>query len=198
MINFILKVRIGFIGEVISELDFKEWVVFFHHPSRGFKSQIYHNVKWATLKGVTFLSLKMIEHELNRAYRMQWWGVEHLCRSWQIYLSSPSSIFPEMVTKFWVGGGALVAKSCLSLLTPWTIAATAPLTLEFSWQDYWTGLPYPTPWDLFPTQDRTLISSISCWADSYHSRPTWEALRDRWKVWTEFQLTKLSNIMFEF
>ena len=43
------------------------------------------------------------------------------------------------------GGGGLVAKSCLTLVTPWTVACQAPLSMEFSRQQYWSGLPFPTP-----------------------------------------------------
>jgi len=32
--------------------------------------------------------------------------------------------------------------------TPWTIAHQAPLSIEFSRQEYWSGLPFSTPEDL--------------------------------------------------
>ena len=32
--------------------------------------------------------------------------------------------------------------------TPWTIAYQAPLSMEFSRQEYWNGLPFPSPGDL--------------------------------------------------
>ena len=32
--------------------------------------------------------------------------------------------------------------------TPWTITHQAPLLMGFSRQEYWSGLPYPTPGDL--------------------------------------------------
>ena len=32
--------------------------------------------------------------------------------------------------------------------TPWTIAHQAPLSMKFSRQDYWSGLPFPSPGDL--------------------------------------------------
>ena len=39
--------------------------------------------------------------------------------------------------------------SCVQLfVTPWTIACQAPLSLEFSRQEYWTGLLFSSPWDL--------------------------------------------------
>ena len=35
-----------------------------------------------------------------------------------------------------------------SLQPPWAIACEAPLSMEFSRQEYWSGLPFPTPGDL--------------------------------------------------
>ena len=32
--------------------------------------------------------------------------------------------------------------------TPWTTAYKAPLPTEFSRQEYWSGLPFPSPGDL--------------------------------------------------
>ena len=32
--------------------------------------------------------------------------------------------------------------------TPWTVAHQAPLSMGFSRQEYWSGLPRPPPWDL--------------------------------------------------
>ena len=31
---------------------------------------------------------------------------------------------------------------------PWTVAYEAPPSMEFSRQEYWSGLPFPSPWDL--------------------------------------------------
>ena len=33
-------------------------------------------------------------------------------------------------------------------VTPWTIALQAPLSIGFSRQEYWSGLPFPPPGDL--------------------------------------------------
>ena len=30
----------------------------------------------------------------------------------------------------------------------WAVAHQAPLSMEFSKQEYWNGLPFPSPWDL--------------------------------------------------
>ena len=45
-------------------------------------------------------------------------------------------------------GGGLVAKSCPTLVTPWTVARQAPLSMGFSRQEYWNGLLFPHPGDL--------------------------------------------------
>ena len=46
------------------------------------------------------------------------------------------------------GGGGLVAKLCLTLVTPWTVAHQAPLSMGFSRQEYWSGFLFPFPGDL--------------------------------------------------
>ena len=47
-----------------------------------------------------------------------------------------------------VGGSGLVAKSCPTLVTPWTVARQAPLFMGFPRQEYWSGLPFPSPGNL--------------------------------------------------
>ena len=42
----------------------------------------------------------------------------------------------------------LVVKSYPTLATPWTIARQAPLSIGPSRQEYWSGLPFPSPGDL--------------------------------------------------
>ena len=32
-----------------------------------------------------------------------------------------------------------------SFVTPWTVAHQAPLSIKFSRQEYWIGLPFPSP-----------------------------------------------------
>ena len=33
-------------------------------------------------------------------------------------------------------------------MTPWTVARQAPLSVGFSREEYWSGLPFPSPGDL--------------------------------------------------
>ena len=46
------------------------------------------------------------------------------------------------------GGGCLFTKSCPTLATLWTVARHAPLPVEFSRQEYWSGLPVPSSGNL--------------------------------------------------
>ena len=46
------------------------------------------------------------------------------------------------------GGVGLVAKLCLTLVTPMTVACPTPLSMGFSRQEYLRGLPFPSPGDL--------------------------------------------------
>ena len=45
-------------------------------------------------------------------------------------------------------GESEVAQSCPTLCNPWTVAHQAPPSMGFSRQEYWSGLPFPSPGDL--------------------------------------------------
>ena len=42
----------------------------------------------------------------------------------------------------------MCAQSCPVFATPWTVARQAPLSMGFPRQEYWSGLPFPSPGDL--------------------------------------------------
>ena len=44
--------------------------------------------------------------------------------------------------------GGLVPKLCPTLATLWTVACQTPLSMGFSRQEYWSGLPFPSLGDL--------------------------------------------------
>jgi len=44
--------------------------------------------------------------------------------------------------------------------TPQSIALEAPLSMGFSWQEHWSGLPFPSPGDL-PNPGLELESPVS-------------------------------------
>ena len=45
------------------------------------------------------------------------------------------------------GGGGVVAESCPTVATPWTVACQVPLSVGFSRQECWRRLPFPSPGD---------------------------------------------------
>ena len=46
------------------------------------------------------------------------------------------------------GVEGVVAQSCPTFATPWTVAYQASPSMGFSRQEYWIGLPFPSPGDL--------------------------------------------------
>ena len=80
-----------------------------------------------------------------------------------------------MGSRMFVGG--LVAKSCPTLATPWTVACQAPLSMGFSRQDYWRGLPCCLPGDLpdpgmEPASPASLLYCEATW-EAYSSSVNW-------------------------
>ena len=56
--------------------------------------------------------------------------------------------------------------SCVRLFaTPWTVTHQAPLSMGFSRQEYWSGLPFPSPGDLFHPgiKCKTCLLCLLCW-----------------------------------
>ena len=45
-----------------------------------------------------------------------------------------------------------VTQLCLTLAIPWTVAHKVPLSMGFSRQEYWSGLPFPSL-GIFPIQE---------------------------------------------
>ncbi|CAI9180663.1 unnamed protein product [Rangifer tarandus platyrhynchus] len=75
------------------------------------------------------------------------WGMNHLALTWAI---------------------SILALLCL-FATPWTVALQAPLFMEFSRQEYWSGLPFPPPGELLSPE--TEPGSPALQADSLPSEP---------------------------
>ena len=59
----------------------------------------------------------------------------------------------------------------------WTVAHQAPLSMEFSRQEYWSGLPFSSPGDLpSPGVKPSQVSYVSCIGRRIlYPCPTWEA-----------------------
>ena len=82
--------------------------------------------------------------------------------------------------------------SCVQLFaSPWTVVHQAPLSMGFSRQEYWSGLPFPSPGHLPAPGDWICISCIG--RRILYRWDTWEALMgkrgsdkgfaERWQLW---------------
>ena len=58
-------------------------------------------------------------------------------------------------------------------VTPWTVAQQAPLSMGFSRQEYWSGLPFPSPGDL--SDPRIELQSPALQADCLPPEPPGKA-----------------------
>ena len=60
--------------------------------------------------------------------------------------------------------------------TPWTVAHQAPLSMGFSRQEYWSGLPFPSPGDLLDLGiEFKSLTSPALTGGFFTTRATWEA-----------------------
>ena len=57
---------------------------------------------------------------------------------------------------------AKLLQSCPTLCDPWTVAHQALLSMGFSRQGYWSGLPFPPSRESFRPRDRFCVSCVSC------------------------------------
>ena len=64
----------------------------------------------------------------------------------------------------------------LLFATPWTVAHQSSLSMGFSRQEYWSGLPHPSPGDLpDPGIKRVSLMSLALAGRFFTTSTTWEA-----------------------
>ena len=64
-----------------------------------------------------------------------------------------------------------------SSATPWTIGHQTPLSMGFSRQEHWSGLPGPPPGDLSETRMEPMSpESLALSREFFTTSATWEAL----------------------
>ena len=64
-------------------------------------------------------------------------------------------------------------------VTLWTMAHQTPLSMEFSGNEYWSGLPFPPPGDLpDPGIEPASVTSPALAGKFFTTSATWEALND--------------------
>ena len=86
----------------------------------------------------------------------------------------PCSSLPFVALWVWMCARLL---SCVWLFgTPWTIACQAPLSVEFSRQEYWSGLPFPTSRILPDSGSNLSLLNLLHWQGVLYSCAAWESL----------------------
>ena len=65
-----------------------------------------------------------------------------------MHWSEQTPLYNNTRDDFTHGGGGLVTKLCPTLVTPCMVDCQAPLSVGFSRQEYWSGLPFPSLGDL--------------------------------------------------
>ena len=69
-----------------------------------------------------------------------------------------------------------VAQSCPALCSSVDCSPQAPLSTGFSRQEYWSGLPFPTPGDLpYPGSKPVSLGSVALVGGFFTISATWEA-----------------------
>ena len=83
--------------------------------------------------------------------------------------------------------------------TPWSVDRQGPLSMGFSRQEYWSGLPYPPPGNLpDPGIEPTALTSPALSGRFFTTSATWEAsntridtkiiLKQQHKTWIMFRI----------
>ena len=100
------------------------------------KKKKRNGIKETTVRG-TFDSICANSEKLNAAlFSLSWEHVRWATRNFHHSAYGYMCVYVQ-----WVSQVRLFA-------TPWTAARQAPLSMEFSRQEYWSGLPCPSPGDL--------------------------------------------------
>ena len=98
------------------------------------------------------------------------------CLSFRIVKVGISESTSRIIIRFKWSKPGMYPKKCLVLVslshvwlfaTPWTIARQTPLSMEFSRQEYWSGLPFTSPRESSWPRDQIQVSALQ--ADSLQS-----------------------------
>ena len=133
-------------------------------------------------EGRVFLRWKEVPVRMPNA---QWGQIHQNIGDWsrERLLARPCKetrlLMPVSNLLFSAPQSVLVAQSCLTLCDPWTVAHQAPLSVGFSRQEYWSGLPFPSPGDL--ADPGIEPGSPALQADSLPSEPQRDSQRSSTK-----------------
>ena len=92
-------------------------------------------------------------------------------------LSSQLGLFKIFLYIIYVYACVLSHFSCVQLfVTPWTVACRAPMSVGLPRQEYWSGLPFPSPGDLSDSGIKPVsLTSPALEGRFFTISATWEA-----------------------
>ena len=81
-----------------------------------------------------------------------------------------------------------VTQSCLTLFAiPWTAALQAPLSMEFSSQVYWNGMPFPPPWGLLDSGVKPMApTSLALAGGFFTTEPPGKPIKNTGEILNRF------------
>ena len=90
-----------------------------------------------------------------------------------------------------------IAQSCRLFVIPWTVVYQASLSMGFSRQEYWSGLPFPSPGDLpDPGIEPSLLHCRqTLYPLSHQGSPSYGAPRKRKKKFTGLCIRPLQKVL---
>ena len=123
---------------------------------RVFSNESALRIRWPKYWSFSFNISPSNEHSGMISFRMDWFdllAVQGTLKSLLQHHSSKASILlhsafliVQLLHPFMLLLLLLSHFSCVRLcVTPWTAAYQAPLSLGFSRQEHWSGLPFPSP-----------------------------------------------------
>ena len=94
----------------------------------------------------TFIK-SLLTQKWERSYQLRCWAVAYL--KYMCLLSWPfCSLYDFGISRKQYKWECPLLSHIRFFVTPWTIAHQAPLSMGFSRQEYWSGLPFPSPGNL--------------------------------------------------
>ena len=81
----------------------------------------------------------------------------------------------------------------LTIATPWTVAHQAPLSMGFSRQKYWSGLPFPLPGDLPDPRMEPESSADGFFTTEPLGKPMMRRIHPKNNISTKFQFLCINS-----
>ena len=169
------------------------WLVQGQHGSKWDLAQVWKTSLLSQLywKDPFILLLGCCQQKHNQ-YRNNWQchlhdpTASYVPTGWNRSITSPT-LKPQMVEILDIWPTTLwMAITCAQLLSHVRLFATVahqdPLSMGFSWQEYWIGLPFPPPGDLLDSGIKPTSLVSPAWAGRFFTtRVTWYIRYTGWE-----------------